>query len=53
MNEVDALRTHIRHLNHAIATTSCRKTVDVLRQKLGETAAKLCKQVIRRMEGAL
>jgi translation initiation factor 2B subunit (eIF-2B alpha/beta/delta family) len=42
MNEVDALRAHIRHLNYAVATTTCRKTVDVLRQMLRETEAKLC-----------
>ena len=42
MNEVEALRTHITHLSHAIATTTCRKTVDVLRQMLRETEAKLC-----------
>jgi hypothetical protein len=42
MNEVDAFRTHIGHLNHAVATTTCRKTVDMLRQMLEETKAKLC-----------
>ena len=42
MNEVDALRTHIGHLNHAVANTTCRKTVDVLRQMLRESEAKLC-----------
>ena len=40
--EVDALRTHIRHLKHAVATTTCPKTVDVLRQMLRETEVKLC-----------
>jgi hypothetical protein len=40
--EVDALRTHIKHLNYAVATTTCQKTVDVLRQMLRETEAKLC-----------
>jgi hypothetical protein len=29
MNEVDALRTHIGHLNNAVATTTCRQTVDI------------------------
>ena len=42
IKEVDALRTHIKHLNHAVATTTCQKTVDVLRQMLRETEAKLC-----------
>lgn len=42
MNEVDALRTHIRQLNHAVATTTRPKTVDVLRQMLREAEAKLC-----------
>lgn len=51
MNEVDALRTHIRHLNHAVATTTCRKTVDVLRQMLRETEAKLCQIDVRPSTG--
>jgi hypothetical protein len=41
MNEIDALRTHLRQLNHAVATTTCRKTVHMLRQMLSETEAKL------------
>jgi hypothetical protein len=41
-SEVDALRTDIRHLKHAVATTTCRKTVDVLRQMLRETEVKMC-----------
>lgn len=41
MNEVDALRTHIRHLNYAVATTTCQKTVAVLRQMLSEAEAEL------------
>lgn len=41
MNEIDALRTYIMHLNNAVATTTCRKTVDVLRQMLREAEAKL------------
>ena len=41
MNEVDALRRRIRHLEHAVATTTCRKTVDVLREMLGESEGKL------------
>lgn len=40
-DEIDALRAHIRQLNHAVATTTSRKTVDVLRQMLSETEAKL------------
>jgi hypothetical protein len=40
--EVDALRTHIRQLKHAVATTTCQKTVDILRQMLRETEVKLC-----------
>jgi hypothetical protein len=42
MNERDALRAHVRHLNYAVATTTCRVTVDVLRQMLRESEAKLC-----------
>lgn len=41
MNEVDALRTRVRQLNYAVATTTCRKTVEVLRQMLRESEAKL------------
>lgn len=41
VNEVAALRTQIRHLNHAVATTTCRKTVDVLRQMQREAQAQL------------
>jgi hypothetical protein len=40
--EVDGLRTQIGHLKHAVATTTCRKTVDMLRQMLRETEEKLC-----------
>jgi hypothetical protein len=40
--EIDALRTYIRHLEHAVATTTCPKTVDVLWQMLRETEVKLC-----------
>jgi hypothetical protein len=42
MNEVDALRMHIKHLNHAVATTTCCITVDALRQMLREAETKLC-----------
>ena len=42
MNEIDALRTHVRQLHNAVATTTCRRTVDVLRQMLREAEAKLC-----------
>lgn len=41
MNEFSALRTHIKHLKHAVATTTCRKTVGALQQMLKETEAKL------------
>jgi hypothetical protein len=41
MNEVDALRMHVAHLNNAVATTTCRETVDALRQMLREAEAKL------------
>jgi hypothetical protein len=41
MNEVDTLRTYIRQLKHAVATSTCRKTIEVLRQMLGEAEAKL------------
>lgn len=37
----DELRAHIRQIKHAVATTTCRKTVDALRQMLRETEAKL------------
>lgn len=42
MNKVDALRMHVAHLNNAVATTTCRETVDALRQMLREAEAKLC-----------
>jgi hypothetical protein len=41
MNEFSALRAHIRQLKHAVATTTCRKTIDALRQMLSEAEAKL------------
>jgi hypothetical protein len=41
MNEVEALRTHIKQLNHAVATTMCRRTVCALREMLMEAEAKL------------
>ena len=43
MDEVDALRTHIRHLKHAVATTTCHQTVDVLQKMLRESETKLCR----------
>lgn len=46
--EDDALRKHIKHLKHAVATTTCPKTVDVLRQMLRETEATLCQIDARR-----
>ena len=52
MDEVIALQTHIRHLQHALATTTCRKTADVLRQMLRETEAKLCQIDARPRAGA-
>ena len=41
MDEVHALRAHIRQLNYAVATTTCRKTVDVMQQMLRAAEAKL------------
>lgn len=41
MDEIDALQTQIRSLNHAVAATTCRKTVDMLRQMLKESEARL------------
>jgi hypothetical protein len=41
MNQVEALRTHIKQLNHAVATTMCRRTVFALREMLMEAETKL------------
>ena len=41
MAKRDALLMHIRHLKYAIATTSCRHTVAVLREMLSESEAEL------------
>jgi ribosomal protein S20 len=40
--ELNELRTYIRQLKHAVATTTCEKTLDALRQMQSEAEAKLC-----------
>lgn len=37
----DAFLMHIGHLKYAIATTSCRQTVEMLREMLSESEAEL------------
>lgn len=51
IKKVEALRTHISHLKCAVATTTCRKTVDVLRQMLSDAEAKLRASEVRWPEG--
>ncbi len=38
------LHNHVRHLRYAVATTTCRVTVDTLRQMLREAETRLQKQ---------
>lgn len=40
-DDVVSLRTYIRHLRHAVVTTSCRETVAALEQMLSEAEARL------------
>lgn len=39
--ELQALRIHIRHLRHAVATTMCKRASQMLQQMLGESEAQL------------
>lgn len=40
-DDVESLQTYIRHLRHAVVTTSCRETVAALEQMLSEAEARL------------
>ena len=37
----DQLQSHLLHLRYAVATTTCRQTVAMLRQMLGQAEATL------------
>lgn len=39
-DDLESLRTYIRHLRHAVVTTSCRETVAALEQMLSEAEAR-------------
>lgn len=41
IEDTKVLRTHVRHLKYAVATTTCRETVAMLRKILNESEARL------------
>lgn len=47
IEETEALRTHIEHLKHAVATTTCRETLATLRQMLSDAEKSLQDRELR------
>jgi len=47
--DLGTLKSYIRHLRHAVATTTCRTTADTLKQMLSEAEASLQKKEHKRV----